>query len=119
MNNQDKYAQWLQNEQKNALAYYQEAMKHATLAEANYWAGYGDSALNAEAAYWGPTPLEQDTTEETARINYLEKQFADYLSKLKRGDFNDARLVARGLEYETYQWDPIWLAADKERNGKK
>lgn len=44
----------------------------------------------------------RETKEE--RIAYLEKLFAKYLRLLKRGDYNDARQVARSLEYETYEW---------------
>lgn len=54
------------------------------------------------------------------RIAYLEKLFPKYLRLLKRGDYNDARQVARSLEYETYEWSAQtkeWLAQNKEKRG--
>lgn len=47
------------------------------------------------------------------RIIYLEKEFAKYLRLIKRGNYNDARQVARSLEYETYELSQ----EDKKKRG--
>lgn len=51
----DKFAIWLQREEQDADAFREEAK---TSPEAEYWRGYGEAMINAQATYYGPTPLE-------------------------------------------------------------
>ncbi len=55
MNNLDKFAIWLQREQQDAEAFGDEAK---TAPEREYWRGYYEAMTNANATYYGPTPLD-------------------------------------------------------------
>ena len=57
MSNLDKFAIWLQREEQDAEAFQDEAK---TASEREYWRGYGEAMSNAAAAYYGPTPLDEE-----------------------------------------------------------
>lgn len=63
----DQFLAFLQWEEKNATAYYEEELLREKTGNydgtmhalgSDYWQGYADAVTNALAAYAGPTPLE-------------------------------------------------------------
>lgn len=57
MNKLDKFAIWLQREEQDADSFREEAK---TTPEAEYWRGYAEAMINAQATYYGPTPLQEE-----------------------------------------------------------
>lgn len=57
MNKLDKFATWLTREENDADSFREQAK---TATEAEYWRGYAEAMINAAAAYYGPTPLEEE-----------------------------------------------------------
>ena len=56
----NNYAIWLNTEEADAENFYRLAVVEIghDSKTAEYWRGYADAMTNAQAAYYGPTPLE-------------------------------------------------------------
>jgi len=64
----DKFLAFLQWEERNATAYYEEELLREKTGDydgtihalgSDYWSGYADAVANALAAYAGPTDIDE------------------------------------------------------------